>query len=100
MRVGAAVGQATDAGAFSSSAGIGDCIVRSQPTKQLILQSGSGAGAIIINSANNVSITNTLNANTLQHGGVSVSTLINNAVSGAIVCSTMNASGVIHFLMV
>jgi hypothetical protein len=88
---GAAVGQASDAGAFSSSAGIGDCIV-SQVTKQLILQSGSGAGAIIINSGNNVSITNTLNATTLQQGGVDVSTLINNAVTGAIACSTINAS--------
>jgi hypothetical protein len=58
---GAAVGQASDAGAFSSSAGIGDCIVRSQATKQLILQSGSGAGAIIINSGNDTTITGALN---------------------------------------
>ena len=71
-----AVGQASSAGAFSSSASIGDFILRSQATKQLILLSGSGAGAIIINSANNVSITNTLNATTLQQGGVNVETLI------------------------
>jgi hypothetical protein len=40
---GAAVGKASDVDAFSSSAAIGDCIVRSQPTKRFILQSGSGA---------------------------------------------------------
>ena len=80
---GASIGQASGVGAFSSSAVIDDCIVRSKTSSSLILQSGSGAGAIIISSANNVSITNTLNATTLQQGGVGVSTLITNALSSS-----------------
>ena len=96
---GAAMGQASGTGAFSTSAAIGDAILRSQTGKQLILQSGANAGAIIINSANNVSITNTLNATTLQQGGVGVSTLITNALSsylpltGGTISSTLDVRG-------
>ena len=72
------MGQASANTAFSANAVLGDCIVRSQATKQLILQSGYGAAAIIISSTNNVSILNTLNATTLQQGGIGISTLISN----------------------
>jgi hypothetical protein len=75
------MGQASGAGAFSTSAAIGDAILRSQTGKQLILQSGSGGSAITINSVNSVSVTNTLSATVLQQNGVNVSTLITNAVS-------------------
>ena len=51
---GGGIGQASANTAFSSSALLGDCMVRSQETKQLILQSGYGGGAIVITPANNV----------------------------------------------
>ena len=99
---GAAFGQASGAGAYSTSSAIGDAILRSQATKQLILQSGSGGSAIIISSVNNVSITNTLNATTLQQGGVGVSTLITNALTsylpltGGTISSTLNVNGILN----
>ena len=72
--------QASFNGAYSTSALLGDMVIRSQATKQLILQSGSGGGAIVITSGNNVNITNTLSANvlkgnTIQQAGVNLSTL-------------------------
>ena len=78
---GASFGQAGGAGAFSTSAAIGDAILRSQAGYQLLLQAGGGGSAITINSGNNVSVSNILNAATLQQGGVSVSTLITNALT-------------------
>jgi len=48
------IGLASSAGVFSTSASTGDIVLRG--INNLILQSGSGAGAIIINSANNVGI--------------------------------------------
>jgi len=48
------IGVATGAGSFSSSALIGDMVIRSIETKRLILQANGGGGAgIIIDSANN-----------------------------------------------
>ncbi len=46
---GAAFGPASGAGAYSSSAAIGDAIVRSAPSSNLILQAGSGGAGVIIN---------------------------------------------------
>ena len=52
---------ATTAGAFSSSAQAGDMVIRSIETKRLILQSNGGGGAgIIIDSANNTTISGSL----------------------------------------
>ena len=60
---GASFGQASTNGAFSTSALNGDCVVRSQPSYQLILQSGTNSGAIIINSANNINMNGILTLN-------------------------------------
>jgi hypothetical protein len=46
----------TTAGFTSSSSAISDLVLRSDITKKLILQSGAGAGAIIIDGTNNVGI--------------------------------------------
>jgi hypothetical protein len=72
---GAAFGEANSAAAFSSSAAIGDCIVRSKASSQLILQSGIGGSAIIINSANNTNIKNNLDVS----GNIGIGT--SNAIS-------------------
>ena len=50
------VGIAGAAGHYSSSAAANDMILRTIANTKLILQSGSGAGAIIIDSANNTTI--------------------------------------------
>ncbi len=56
---------------------------------------------IIINSSNNVSISNTWNAATLQQAGVGVSTLISNAVasylplSGGTITSALTVGGIL-----
>jgi hypothetical protein len=55
------IGVATLAGSFSSSAQVGKMVIRSIETKRLILQAnGGGAGALIIDNANNTSILGTL----------------------------------------
>jgi hypothetical protein len=53
---GAALCQAAAAGSFSTSAEIGDAVIRSQSTKKLLLQSGSGAANIVITNTGNVGI--------------------------------------------
>lgn len=95
----ACIGQASSAGAFSTGANIGDCIIRSQAAKWLILQSGSGGPAITVNDVNSVTVHNTLSAGVLIQGSTSINTLINNAVSsylpltGGTISSTLDVRG-------
>jgi hypothetical protein len=60
---GSAFGQASGAGAYSSSASIGDAIVRRAPSSNLILQAGSGGAGAIINSGNNTTIIGAISCN-------------------------------------
>jgi hypothetical protein len=57
---GAALGQASSASQFSTSALTGDCILRAQPSTRLILQTGDGGAHFFINSAGNVFVVNSL----------------------------------------
>ena len=77
---GGAFGYASAIGNYSTSASAGDVVLRGAGNN-LILQSGSSTAALTINSANNISITNTLNATTIQQGGVGVSSLISSAIT-------------------
>ena len=54
-----ALGRAFVAGNYSDSAAAGDLVLRSAGNKKLILQSGSSAGALIIDENNNIGIGNT-----------------------------------------
>ena len=73
------LGIATGAGMFSSSALSGDMILRS--INNLLLQSGTGASALTINSSNNVSITNQLilSNNTTGNNPLYISSTVTNA---------------------
>lgn len=51
-----ALGRAQVAGNYSTGAGAGDLILRSNTNKNLLLQSGSGFFGLIVNTANNVGI--------------------------------------------
>ena len=73
---GAAFGQASGAGAYSSSAAIGDAIVRSAPSSNLILQAGSGGAGVIINSGNNTTIMGAISCNSTLN--VSGNTILRN----------------------
>ena len=73
---GAAFRQASGAGAYSSSAAIGDAIVRSAVSSNLILQTGSGGAGVIINSGNNTRIIGATSCNSTLT--VSGNTILNN----------------------
>ena len=79
-----AIGCAGSAGSYSTSAGVGDLVIRSDTGKQLILQNGSASAGLTINGGNvGIGITNPLrilhlNAST----DVSVYLQITNSASG------------------
>ncbi len=58
------LGVAGGAGAYSSSAAANDMILRTAPNTKLILQSGSGAGALIIDGSNNTTLNGSLSFKT------------------------------------
>ena len=90
---GAAFGQAGTTGAFSFSALTGDCVIRSQTSNNLILQSGTSSGGIIITPINNTIITgattcnSTLNISNVLTLGSNSALYLNNASNSLLAVS-------------
>ena len=92
-----AVVGAGGAGSYSTSSAAGDAVLRVTPPSgasqtRLLLQTGAGAAGIIINAANNVSVTNTFAVG----GATSLAGTL--AVTGAstlaaVSCTTLSATG-------
>jgi hypothetical protein len=92
------LGIATIAGAFSSSASIGDMVLRS--INKLHLQSGTGVASITINANNNVGIGNT---NPITGGGITYFCVGDSSTSnsdGAIVIGKKNTTGGTRFFRI
>jgi hypothetical protein len=87
----AALGRASLVGNYSTSAAAGDIILRSAAANKLILQSGSGAGAIVIATTNNVGIGKTDPGTKLDVVGTITGTLFSG--SGASLTS-LNATNI------
>jgi hypothetical protein len=88
----AALGRASLVGNYSNSAAVGDIILRSSAANKLILQSGTGAGAIVIASTNYVGIGKTNPGTALDVVGTVTATTFSGSLSATNITGTLPAS--------
>lgn len=78
---GSLLGVATGIGQFSTSAAVGDTILRAQTNKKLYLQSGAGGGTITIDTNNYIGLGNLANVNPAYPITINSSSLPNQTIS-------------------